>query len=186
MSRMRRWRRLDVPGIEDFTEDGQTFRGRVAVQEATPWSAEYLVTFDESWTTRSAEISVADADDPRRLELRRDASGRWLADGREVTTCRGAFDVDLGLTPSTNTSAIRRLALDVGQSAELIATWVRFPDLAVQPLRQRYTRLSATEYGYESLRDGVVTFRARLEVDAAGLVERYQGLFERVEAPGSG
>ena len=183
MHRTRRWRRLDVPGTEDFTEDGRTFRGRVEVHEATPWSAEYVVTFDEDWITRSAEVSVEDAGGPRRLELRRDAGGRWLADGREVATCRGAFDVDLGLTPSTNTSAIRRLALAVGQSADVTATWVRFPALSIEPLPQRYTRLAADAYLYESFREGVVVFQARLEVDATGLVERYDRFFERVDDP---
>ncbi len=97
-----------------------------------------------------------------------------------METCRGALDVDLGVTPSTNTSAIRRLGLAVGASAELTAVWVRFPDLVVQPLLQRCTRLGERTYLYESLRDGVVVFHARLEVDRTGLVERYEGLFERV------
>ena len=50
----------------------------------------------------------------------------------------------------------------------------------VQPLPQRYTRLAERTYLYESLRDGVVVFHARLEVDGTGLVERYEGLFERI------
>jgi hypothetical protein len=176
----RRWRRLDVPALEDFAEDGQVFQGRVHVDEAVPWSAEYRIAFDEQWTTLEAAVSVQRAGRSRKLQLRRESSGRWLADDCEVQACRGVLDVDLGVTPSTNTSAIRRLGLPVGASAELTATWVRFPDLTVQPLSQRYTRLAERTYLYESFRDGVVVFRARLEVDGAGLVERYEGLFERV------
>lgn len=161
-------------------EDGQVFRGRVQVDEAVPWSTEYRIGFDARWLTVEATVSVQRADRSRRLRLVREASGRWLADDREVETCRGALDVDLGVTPSTNTSAIRRLGLAVGASAELTATWVRFPELTVQPLPQRYTRLAERTYLYESLRDGVVVFHARLEVDGAGLVERYEGVFERI------
>ncbi|MGZ6134873.1 MAG: putative glycolipid-binding domain-containing protein [Myxococcaceae bacterium] len=184
MPRLRWWRRLDVPGSEEFRETGLTFQGRARVEEATPWTVAYRVTFDAGWTTLLAEASVKHPGGPRHLLLVRDPSGHWRANGREIERCQGALDVDLGMTPSTNTSAIRRLGLPVGESAELVVAWVRFPDLDVQPLRQRYTRLSATEYSYESLRDGVVTFHARLEVDTAGLVERYQGLFERVERAG--
>ena len=180
MTQARRWRRLDSPALEDFAEDEQVFHGRVQVDDAVPWSAEYRIVFDEQWITLETAVSVQRAGRSRRLELRRESSGRWLADDCEVEGCRGAVDVDLGVTPSTNTSAIRRLGLAVGASAELTAAWVRFPDLTVQPLPQRYTRLGDRTYLYESFRDGVVVFRARLEVDGTGLVEHYEGLFERI------
>jgi len=186
MSERRRWRRLDVPALEDFEEDGQSFQGRVEVQEASPWSVEYRIAFDERWATLHVEASVQDANGSRRLTLRREPSGRWMADGRELEACRGTLDVDLGVTPSTNTSAIRRLGLAVGASAELTATWVRFPDLSVLPLDQRYTRLAEHRYRYQSLQDGRVVFEAELEVDGSGLVERYGGFFDRVDAPAPG
>jgi uncharacterized protein len=182
----RRWRRLDVAALEEFEEDGQTFRGHIRVQAAAPWSVEYQVTFDERWVTLVAEASLQHAEGTRHLHLRREPSGRWLADDRELDACRGSLDVDLGATPSTNTSAIRRLGLAVGSSGELTATWVRFPDLTVLPLRQRYTRLGDRLYRYESLRDGAVVFQASLEVDGSGLVERYERFFERVDAPAPG
>jgi len=180
MGQVRTWRRLDLPALEEFTEGGHAFQGRVQVDDAVPWSTEYHVTFDEEWITLETTVSVQRAGRSRRLRLVREGSGRWLADDCEVEACRGALDVDLGVTPSTNTSAIRRLGLGVGASAELTATWVRFPDLTVQPLPQRYTRVAERTYLYESLRDGAVVFHARLEVDGTGLVERYEGLFERI------
>jgi len=180
VTQARRWRRLDVPALEEFEDQGRAFRGRVQVDEAVPWSAEYRIAFDEQWTTLETAVSVQRAGRSRRLRLLRESSGRWLADECEVEGCRGALDVDLGVTPSTNTSAIRRLGLAVGASAILTAAWVRFPDLTVQPLSQRYTRLGERTYLYESFGDGVVVFRARLEVDGTGLVERYEGLFERI------
>ncbi len=176
----RRWRRLDIPALEEFTEDGLTFRGRVRVDEPVPWTAEYRVDFEPTWATLRAEARVERAGTVRHCVLHREPDGRWIGPAGEIEACRGALDVDLGVTPSTNTSAIRRLALPVGGTAELTATWVRFPDLTVEPLRQRYTRLADRTYLYESLRDGVVAFRARLEVDGEGRVERYEGIFERI------
>jgi uncharacterized protein len=178
------WRRLDVAGTEEFTQDGHTFEGRVQVQETAPWSAEYRVTFDQDWVTLVAQVAVVDGEGSRRLELRRDESGFWFANGREVEPCRDAIDVDLGMTPSTNTSVIRRLKLPVEGTAELTAAWVRFPGLTVEPLRQRYTRVSAHGYLYESLREAGVVFQARIDVDSSNLVERYARLFERVNGPG--
>ncbi|HET6983729.1 MAG TPA: putative glycolipid-binding domain-containing protein [Myxococcaceae bacterium] len=186
MPQTRTWRRLDLPSLEEFEEEQRTFRGRVTVQETPPWTVEYRILFDEGWVTRSAEADVTRAGTTRRLVLRREPHGRWFVAEREIDSCRGALDVDLGVTPSTNTSAIRRLGLDVGASAELTAAWVRFPELSVEPLSQRYSRLDERTYLYESVRGGRVVFHARLEVDPGGLVERYERLFERVDggAPG--
>jgi len=107
--------------------------------------------------------------------------GTWRAKaspqvGDELASVGSSIDVDLGMTPSTNTLPIRRLELAKGQSAELIAVWVRFPELTVEPLRQRYSRLEERRYRYESLDSG---FSADLEVDELGLVTSYSGLWER-------
>jgi uncharacterized protein len=107
-------------------------------------------------------------------------AGRWFADGRELAWARGLVDVDLGVTPSTNSLPIRRLRLSVGASAELTAVWVQFPGLEVRPLAQRYTRLDRTTYRYQSLVGGKVRFSARIRVDRQGRVARYAGLFDRV------
>jgi hypothetical protein len=86
-------------------------------------------------------------------------------------------DVDLEISPSTNTLPIRRLNLAIGESRELTAAWVRFPELTVEPLAQRYTRLAERRYRYESVVSG---FTAELEVDDLGLVVTYEGLWQRV------
>ena len=97
----------------------------------------------------------------------------------------GSLDVDLGMTPSTNTSVIRRLGLAVDRSAELTAAWVRFPGLTVEPLRQRYTRVATHGYLYESLREGGVVFQARIDVDLGPASSSADArLFERVDPRG--
>ena len=138
------------------------------------------------WVTRSAEASLRDTNGQRHLSLRREAHGRWFSGEEEVEACRGALDVDLGLTPSTNTSVTSPARAARRRPAEPTAAWVRFPELSVEPLLQRYSRLDETTYLYESLREARVAFHARLEVDPTGLVERYERLFERVDgsAPG--
>ena len=76
---------------------------------------------------------------------------------------------------ATNMLALRRLALEPGQEAEAPAAHLGVTgELARLP--QRYARLSETEYAYEA---PSVPFSASLEVDAAGFVRRYPGLWER-------
>ena len=87
--------------------------------------------------------------------------------------------MDLGIGASTNTLPMRRLSLPVGGATEVHAAWVRFPDLELERLPQRYTRLADRRYRYESLDSG---FTAELDVDDLGLVVLYPGWCERVAA----
>lgn len=85
------------------------------------------------------------------------------------------MDVDLNFSPSTNLLPIRRLGLDAGAAAEVHAAWLRFPSLRLERLQQTYTRTGERSYRYESA-DGA--FMRDLEVNAAGLVTRYPGIWE--------
>jgi hypothetical protein len=57
------------------------------------------------------------------------------------------------------------------------AAWLRFPELTLEPLSQRYVRLDERRYRYES-QGG--SFVAELEVDDLGLVVHYEGGWQRV------
>jgi hypothetical protein len=109
-----------------------------------------------------------------------DAARNWRLNGEECPAVAGALDIDLGFSPSTNTLPIRRLALAVGTEAEVQAAWLPFPALAFEPLAQVYRREGVTAYRYES-QGG--RFTRTLEVDAAGFVIRYPGLWETEAGP---
>ena len=111
--------------------------------------------------------------------VRREENGIWLVNGEPHPSLKSCQDVDIGVTPSTNTLPVRRLHLDVGASQEFSSAWVRFPDLTVHALVQRYTRLSPDVYRYESLASG---FQATLRVDAHGIVQDYNGLWTSLSA----
>ena len=62
-------------------------------------------------------------------------------------------------------------------SGPLTAAWIRFPELAIEPLPQEYRRLSERRYRYTS-RGGA--FTAEIDVDEHGVVVDYQGVWQRV------
>ena len=177
-----RWRPLTQEG-EDVCEllageEGFAMGGRSLRTGPVAMAASYTVRCDPGWATVSVDIHRAAPGPERRLELRADGRGRWWRDGEEVPALEGCLDVDLGCTPATNTLPIRRLALAVGGRAEIVAAWVRFPDLEVQPLRQRYRRLTGDRYEYAS-----DSFQAELTVDEHGLVVDYAGGWARERDP---
>jgi hypothetical protein len=103
------------------------------------------------------------------------SSGEWHSPAEELPELRECIDIDLAITPATNTLPIRRLKLEVGQSPDVSAVWLTFPDLTLEILSQRYTRLEA-----DRLYQSGSGFSAELVVDDLGLVAFYPGGWERM------
>jgi hypothetical protein len=191
------WRTPNEPGSEiaevtGTPVDGWRLRGHVHLVEGDgPVRVNYLVLCDDDWTTRYADVElyrgpgesrfVQFLRDPDLGWQRREATSRDAAPALEFEPLTGlddAIDVDLEISPITNTLPIRRLAPRIGAAVEMTAAWVRFPALTVEPLRQTYTRLASKRWRYESA-SGYV---AEIEVDDLGLVVDYGDVWERVAA----
>src|SRR5215470_3050105 len=176
------WLWLQSTGLERFeflrAGDEWIFRGTILTLVGdAPAETRYELACDRAFRTRRAHVSLRAAADERTLEIAAQ-DGRWYANGQEVPSVNGAIDIDLGWSPSTNTLPIRRLDLAVGEwSAEFNAAWVRFPELAVEPLPQEYFRMSGSYYRYLSRGR---SFTAELLVDENGLVVDYAGFWQRV------
>lgn len=181
------WRRLDQPGHEFARlrrrDEGWLLAGTaVGADAGEPYRLDYRIRCDAQW--RTLEVGIEGIIGTREVALRVavDEARRWFVDGVHCAALAGCLDIDLGFSPSTNLLPIRRLGLTVGAEAPVCAAWLRFPHLVFEPLEQGYRRLAARRYGYESSGG---RFRAELDVDDAGFVVRYPGLWERVAA-GSG
>jgi hypothetical protein len=175
------WTRRDAISLEYFQlhEGPNEIRlsGTIlVVHERQPLRVEYVVNCDRDWSTRSVRIALTDGSGSREMRLLVDDQRRWWSDGKELTEVAGCIDVDISLSPSTNTLPIRRLSLAPGEERDVVAAWVRFPDLAIEPLPQRYVRTGESRYRYSS---GGGAFTADIEVDDAGLVVRYPPLWVR-------
>ncbi len=180
------WIPADEPGIEDvqITHDpisGTGFASAVVrLWEGQPLRVEYTLFCDAQWHVRTLQVvSPSTAVSPRMIRLEADGAGNWKdRDGQPLVALQGCIDVDIMLTPLTNTLPIRRLALAPGESSEISVVYIAAPDLSISPLRQRYTRLDdGQRYRYESLDSG---FTAELLVDEDGFVIDYPGIWRRV------
>lgn len=185
------WERVDAVGSE-WCQLGRTSRGwrmwgtAMTAVAAEPALAHYDIALADDWSTREVSVAVTrgSAMQERRLRLTVDQQHRWqIARAPAETTAAsavditGLIDVDLGFSPVTNTLPIRRLAPKIGAEVLVTAVWVRFPDLAIEPLPQRYLRLDERRYRYES---GGGSFTAEVEVDDLGLVVDYENGWRRV------
>jgi hypothetical protein len=190
------WQRIYSPGSEwcavEREPDGWRLHGIVLTEVATaPVLVHYAVALATDWSTRVVEIAMRSgaASEPRTLKLTVAPDQRWQIEREpglepampadDVVTLHDLVDVDLGFSPVTNTLPIRRLEPAIGEAIAVTAAWVRFPELTVEPLSQRYIRLAERRYRYESAGGAFV---AEIEVDDLGLVTTYEGGWRRIAA----
>lgn len=175
------WEWADRPGLEHCTVTA-TPQGVAAdglalfVLDGTTWRLRYRLACDAGWRFTRAALTLDGPGPAQTLRLEHGPQG-WLVDGQPRADLAPCIDIDIRATPLTNTLPLRRLDLaeDVPQAA--VVAYVSIPDLAVSPVRQRYTRLPGVgRYRYENLETG---FAADLTVDDDGLVVDYPGPWRR-------
>jgi hypothetical protein len=178
------WKRLDLPG-HDFaqissSEDGDALSGTALfVFHWNTCCLAYTVICDRAWETRSVLVTGIATDKPVSIDIKVTADRRWLFNGTEQPRVLGCIDTDLAFGSATNLLPIRREKMQIGQSKDVVAAWLTFPELAMEPLAQTYTRKSSSEYLYASS-DG--RFTAELSVRESGLVINYSNLWREERA----
>jgi hypothetical protein len=180
-----RWMRLDQPGKEvaRLYPLNQTWhvQGTIATEfDDIPSKILYHVACDAAWRTRGVSVRFWQGRTGRRFVASALPDGHWEVRGRKQDNLQGCMDADLEVSPSTNTIAIRRLGLTIGETQEIRAAWVRFPRLTIEPTRQRYTRLTESRYRFENLDSD---YRVEITVDDVGLVLEYPGGWSRAPNP---
>lgn len=176
-----RWQDWSGKGIEHLVlrEEPDEIAAEAVVVGAIDddtFAARYRICCDGSW--RVTTLKVGQIGDGGAVELTSDGAGHWVdSSATPQPRLKGAIDIDISVTPFTNTLPIRRLRLQVGESREILVVYVQLPGLTVTTDRQRYTCLEQGRlYRYESLDSD---FTRDIEVDGDGLVVTYPGLFRR-------
>jgi len=173
------WRRDDGLGAEyaALWRDGPGWQLRgtvVMVIDGRPVSVRYGILCDAGWHTTAVHIAQRATAPEQGLHLTR-TDGEWRTNGVRRPELAGCIDVDLEITPATNTLPIRRLDLSPGTRVDVVAAWVRFPSLEIERLDQTYARIGANRYVYSS-----GDFKAELTVDDLGLVVNYEDAWTRI------
>ena len=180
------WRRLEPDPGHAYGRvlrvgDAVVYEGwEVVAGTSGGWAVRFRLVVGPDSVARALEC---DADGPRglrRVSVRRSPKGQWWVDGKRRPDLDGCLDIDVAATPLTNTPTIRRLGLDVGQSADLIVAWVEVPSLAVSAEPQGYDRLPGGPDTHRFRFRSAATEGLALTTDPDGLVRDYEGFAERV------
>lgn len=169
------WRGLEFDSLERLrVQEGGMVQASSIVDSARGRYS-YEIVCEKDWTFRQLRLEALAGE--RTLTITYDGRGNWTVDGETRTDLTEAIDLDLAITPFTNTLPIRRLDLAIGDEGDVTAVFVSFPDLEVTLDEQRYTRIDEDIYLYESLDSD---FEREITVDVHGIVVEYPGLFERL------
>jgi hypothetical protein len=136
----------------------------------------YRIRTNQYWETIFCEITSQIYSTVEMIEFRREGKESWYVNGRPDENFNGCIDIDISLTPFTNTLPINRLHLSEKEGKQIKVLYVDVLGRKMIPVQQKYTRLSQTDYKYENVPND---FEAVIAVDHLGLVVNYPGLFKR-------
>lgn len=178
------WRRTDVEGLERLELAIETDRvvatATVICLEDGGFRLDHRWILDSDWRAQCVTVERWNSQGHGVLRLERAGTG-WRVDGAPRADLEGAEEPDLSVTPFCNTLPIRRTPEVAGESLPLDTAFIDGPALTVARSSQRYDRQGPGRLRYVDL--GLSRgFQADLVVDDAGLVLRYEHLFERVAA----
>ncbi len=181
------WAPWAGPGLEHLrlrTADiGYVATGTVlGMSDGQPFRLQYKIKCDSDWRVRKVLLDCLGPQGSRERILRATGRGQWKDDSGEILAeLDGCQDVDIAVTPFTNTLAIRRLKLRPGQRADLRVAFIDMPNLQIRPVEQRYACVEQRPDGMTVTYEGLFRkFKVDLPLDSDALVIDYPEAFRRV------
>lgn len=148
----------------------------VGVHQGHLFQVRYTIRLNAFWRVKQCDIALRYRNKIKQLELIREDNDTWLMNGDAAPEFNGCTDLDLPLTPFTNSLPINRLKLKAGQEKLVDVVYVDLLEDEIKPVRQLYRHVSKGVYHYENVPND---FEADITVDDDGLVLDYPGLFIR-------
>ncbi len=140
------------------------------------YKIEYRISINQYWETVYFEIKSQLYNTVELIDFRKEGKDCWYVNGQPDEKFNGCIDIDISLTPFTNTLPINRLKLSEKEDEQIKVLYIDVLGRKIMPVIQKYTKLSSTEYKYENVPNDFESF---ISVDDLGLVVKYPGLFER-------
>jgi hypothetical protein len=136
---------------------------------------EYVLELDNAWMVNSVEVKMTQPA-TRSIKLTHNKYGEWVdSDLHTWPELDGCMELDISLTPFTNTLPIKRLWFKPGESHEIKVVYFDLPAFDIRIQTQRYTYLGDNVFRFESLDTG---YTNEITFNASGFVQHYPELFE--------
>lgn len=176
------WAGLEYNSLEncvvDTNKQGTEIKSTiVGTYQHTIYKVEYRLKTNKNWEIIFVDIKAQLKNKAKHFIFAADSKGNWTMSGKPAKRFKGCIDVDITLTPFTNSLPINRLKLNTGESHQIKVLYFDLLELKVKSVNQKYIKCSKTKYKFENVPND---FEAVLKIDKIGLVDQYPGLFKRV------
>jgi hypothetical protein len=122
------------------------------------------------------EVSARIDNRIQEILLQNDGNGHWSLSNKPAPEFDNCVDVDIPLTPLTNSLPVNRLKLKQSEEREISVIYIDLLEDEISVKNQKYRRLSKEVYKYENIPND---FEAEIVVDDEGVVVDYPQLFVR-------
>ena len=154
----------------------------IGTYEGKIYKVEYTIKASRNWERLFLEVTTRHSNKTQYIKLESDGKGNWKGNVANISELKGCIDVDISLTPFTNTLPINRLNLGQNSSSEIQVVYCDLLEGRIVPVTQKYTCLSKAKYHYQNVPND---FEAIIDVDESGFVVDYPALFVRTAAVNS-
>lgn len=145
-------------------------------EEGIPYYTSYIIYADQQWEVRSVSVIVKSINTIEFFFEKKNTN--WInREGVEMMELKDCIDIDISLTPFTNTLPVRRLRIPKGETREITVLYFKLPEGEFYSMQQRYTNIDDRFYKYENVDGG---YSAMLELDNEGMVVYYPGRWQRM------
>ena len=148
----------------------------IGFYQDTIFRVAYKIKTTMSWETNYLEIHSRFNNERHHSLFESDANGNWKFNGNADKKFSGCIDVDLSLTPFTNTLPVNRLNMDIQNEQVIEVLYCDVLQNEFRKVNQRYIRLSDAIYRFQNVPND---FESEIEVDGNGFIVNYPQLFKR-------
>lgn len=172
--------------IENFQiekhRDGYKAKSIVnGILKEAPLLIAYEVEISKNWEVEKVQITSL-LNDKENIVLQSDKNGRWIdQSAQHKIEFDGCIDIDISVTPFTNTLPIKRLGDRLEKRTRLEVLYFNLSEWKIRKVEQYYTKINQNLFRYEGV---FRNFEADLPVDDNQFVLSYPSLFERLYPKG--
>jgi len=139
---------------------------------------DYSMTLDKKWELKTATINIDSCKLKKKFMVKRSTNGNWFLNNKIAKRFHNCTEIDISLTPFTNSLPINRIGFIKGQDEKIKVIYFDILEGKVKPVMQRYTRLTSSKYRFQNIPND---FEAVIRIDKNGLVNKYPALFKQIK-----
>lgn len=175
------WKGIAAESLEycciDYKNNIQVKSSVVGHHKYLPFKMDYEIELDQDWVIRSFLIRSSLYNMDQTLSLKHDGYGKWFGEGKEWKNLEGCLDIDISVSPFTNTLPVNRLRPSVAESCKINVVYIDLAKFRISKEQQLYKRMDKNTYRFTN---DSGDFTADIRMDDNGLVVHYPGLFDRI------